>query len=32
NVVRATMKGLTSLRTVEDVARLRGKNPEEILG
>lgn len=32
NVVKATMKGLESLRTVEDVARLRGKKPEEIAG
>lgn len=32
NVVRATMKGLQSLRTVEEVARLRGKSPGEILG
>ena len=32
NVVRATLKGIESLRTVEDVARLRGKNPGEILG
>ena len=32
NVVRATLRGLSSLRTVEDVARLRGKTPGEILG
>ncbi|HHY14443.1 MAG TPA: 30S ribosomal protein S5 [Firmicutes bacterium] len=32
NVVRATLEGLSNLRTVEDVARLRGKNPGEILG
>ncbi|NLJ79905.1 MAG: 30S ribosomal protein S5 [Firmicutes bacterium] len=32
NVVRATMVGLGNLRTVQDVARLRGKNPGEILG
>jgi len=32
NMVRATMEGLKSLKTVEEVARLRGKNPEEILG
>lgn len=32
NVVRATMKGLQSLKTVEEVARLRGLDPSEILG
>lgn len=32
NVVRATLEGLSSLRTVEEVARLRGKTPGEILG
>lgn len=32
NMVRATMQGLESLKTVEEVARLRGKTPEEILG
>ena len=32
NVVRATLKGIQKLRTVEDVARLRGKTPGEILG
>ena len=32
NVVRATLKGLSSLRTVDEVARLRGKTPGEILG
>ena len=32
NMVRATMEGLKSLKTVEEMARLRGKNPEEILG
>lgn len=31
NVVTATMHGLQSLKTVEEVARLRGKSPEEIL-
>ena len=32
NIVRATMQGLESLRTVEQVAEIRGKKPEEILG
>lgn len=32
NMVNATIKGLAQLKTVEEVARLRGKNPEEILG
>jgi small subunit ribosomal protein S5 len=32
NIVRATIKGLSELRTVEDVAAIRGKTPEEILG
>lgn len=31
NVVRATMQGLTSLRTAEEVAALRGKTVKEIL-
>lgn len=31
NVVRATMNGLTSLRTADEVARLRGKSVKEIL-
>lgn len=31
NVVRATMDGLTSLRTAEQVAKLRGKTAKEIL-
>ena len=31
NIVRATMEGLKSLRTVEQVAEIRGKKPEEIL-
>ncbi len=32
NCVKATLEGLTELRTVEQVARLRGKTVEEILG
>lgn len=32
NIVRATLEGLKSLRTVEEVAEIRGKSPEEILG
>lgn len=32
NMVRATVKALQELKTVEDVARLRGKKPEEIRG
>lgn len=32
NMVNATMKALSRLKTVEDVARLRGKAPEEITG
>ncbi len=32
NVACATIEGLRNLKTVEEVARLRGKNPEEILG
>ena len=32
NIVRATINGLASLRTVEQVAEIRGKKPEEILG
>mgnify|MGYP000467250103 FL=1 len=32
NMVRATVKGLTELKRVEDVAKLRGKSVEEILG
>ncbi len=31
NVVRATMDGLTSLRTADQVAKLRGKSVKEIL-
>lgn len=32
NMVRATMIGLMSLKTIEEVARLRGKTVEELLG
>ena len=32
NVVSATIEGLASLKSLEEVARLRGKKPEEILG
>ena len=32
NTVKATLEGLKSLRTAEQVARLRGKTVEEILG
>lgn len=32
NMVTATIKGLASLKTAEDVAKLRGKTVEEILG
>jgi len=31
NIVRATFAALKALRTVEQVARLRGKTPEEIV-
>lgn len=31
NMVRATFEGLSELRTVEDVAKIRGKKVEEIL-
>ncbi len=32
NVVAATLEGLRSLRNVEEVAAMRGKDPKEILG
>ena len=32
NVVKATLEGLKALRTVEEVAAMRGKQPGEILG
>jgi len=32
NVVHATMQGLRSLRDVSQVAKIRGKSPEEIIG
>ena len=32
NVVAATIEGLASLKSLEEVAALRGKKPEEILG
>lgn len=32
NVVYATMEGLKSLRSAEEVARLRGKPVEELIG
>ena len=32
NVVRATVEALKSLKTIEEVAELRGKKPEEIRG
>ena len=32
NIVKATMQGLGAMKKVEDVARLRGKTVEEILG
>lgn len=32
NIVRATIEGLAALRTVEQVAEIRGKAPEEIVG
>lgn len=32
NIVKATMEGLTSMRSAEEIAKLRGKSVEEILG
>jgi small subunit ribosomal protein S5 len=32
NMVRATVDGLTQLKRAEDVAKLRGKTVEELLG
>lgn len=32
NVIRATVEGLTQLKRAEDVAKLRGKSVEELLG
>jgi small subunit ribosomal protein S5 len=32
NVVRATVAALASMRTLADVAALRGKRPDEIVG
>lgn len=32
NMVRATIEALSNLKTLDDVARLRGKKPEEIRG
>ena len=32
NMVNATINGLANLRTAEDIAKLRGKSVEEILG
>lgn len=32
NIVKATMQGLSAMKRVEDVAKLRGKTIEEILG
>ena len=32
NVVRATIEGLKQLRTIEEVAKLRGKSVEELMG
>ena len=32
NIVRATIEGLSTLRSAEEVAAIRGKTVEEILG
>jgi small subunit ribosomal protein S5 len=32
NVVKATVDGLTRLRTIKEVARLRGKTMQELTG
>ena len=32
NIVKATMQGLTSTKSAEEIAKLRGKSVEEILG
>lgn len=32
NMINATIDGLSKLKTVEDVAKLRGKSVEDILG
>ena len=32
NMVKATIEGLASLRTAEEVAKMRGKTVEELLG
>ncbi|MFD1363543.1 30S ribosomal protein S5 [Lentibacillus salinarum] len=32
NMIRATLSGLSNLKTAEDVAKLRGKSVEELLG
>jgi small subunit ribosomal protein S5 len=32
NMIRATLEGLTNLKRAEDVAKLRGKSVEELLG
>ena len=32
NMVKATIEGLASLRSAEEVAKMRGKTVEEILG